>query len=748
MNINLQIDASAVPQTPINDGIQTRCGFAFGNDEFNNPISFPDPPIYNTAGNVFNSSFVFDSTIVTPQIASVDKNITNITGERERATGPNHPVTYNITSEIATGADTVTNHITNFILEYTLPDQFVISSIADPGTHCTISYTPDIGPEITDGGTCDPSAMASGPPYGPAGRLKITFDDNTVNSGDTPGFSFTGYVTDVDVNSNNVLDPLSGASKVINNSVTLNGDYGGSAFSDDSGIVSFTAKSLVVNKSAEISINSGDNGYTPGDIILYTLDIDVSDYFEFNDLDLRDTIDDGLEYLDDSLTIQVTEAGTTDATRSTTNFTEVGTTEGNYGTFDPFDFSDCDGAASSCQLAIVDDNSNDSDGVLLDDGDTLLALDISQILDDLSSEGNDSLSGSDTLGQAGQLTIKYNATILEAFIKDMAPRDNSVDGLDILNNSVALDGVITAIGGGEVSDTSGSSITIVTPNFSKNIVHIEGGGPAVSTGDDVTFEFMIEIPSGDTEDLVLTDFLPQPVFLSTGLTFDIATLSTPFNGTYPAAGHIGYSNATTVPKVAGDFPTPTISTPNTTSFQVDWDDNSTFQRDSDNGSVISLYATFKVEDKAFDDGLSLVNFASLQIGNSVDNATANASGAIDMEIEAPELTILKEITASSNANSVIVNGDISEVETGDTLTYVMTVENIGDGEAHNVALKDTLPAELINPAIVTVLDEAGDPVANDGGNFFGAGLGIAPTIGPAGSGAEKGNYYLYGRSRS
>ena len=48
-------------------------------------------------------------------------------------------------------------------------------------------------------------------------------------------------------------------------------------------------------------INVGPVGYSPGDVVKYTIDVQVSDYFAFGDLLLTDTLSDGLRYYTDSL---------------------------------------------------------------------------------------------------------------------------------------------------------------------------------------------------------------------------------------------------------------------------------------------------------------------------------------------------------------------------------------------------------------------------------------------------------------
>jgi uncharacterized repeat protein (TIGR01451 family)/fimbrial isopeptide formation D2 family protein len=758
MGITLNIDPSAAPQVPIADGIQTRCGFAFGEDALNNPSS-PDPPIYDTGGN-YNTTFNFNSTEITPLIASINKSVSGINDSAEVATGPNHPLAYSISGEIAPDANA--HPLATFDLVDTIPDGFVIDpslgaiTVNDPsGNGCTITYTPLVGAPIDDGGTCNPAALGAGP-FGPGGTFEVSFDSILAPTPSDPSFSITGYVAKFDSTSAEVIDESTGGTMVLSNTATLSSDYGGLAVNDTSDQVNVNAKSLAVAKSVGFA-PGGDIGaassYQPGDTVRFTLDIDLSDYFAFDNLDLRDVIGDGYEYVAGSLNISVDEIGTLDGPFDSTDFTEVITTEANYGAFNPFDFSNCDGALTACELAIARDDNDNGDGIDLDDGDTLLALDISQILIDHSTGANAELLGSDTLGQAGQLTITYDAVIQESFI-DGLPFDRSVDALDVLNNSVEVSGEITSgtASGNTVTDGSSSSITIVRPTFSKKIVAINGaaplpGTPEVEPGDLITFEFEINIPSGDAEDLVLTDYLPQPVFdideplLGPPFTFDTDPLrlesATAYNvatNDVPNPNVIGYSTSTT--GFSGTLPTPDVtdSDGDNNSVTVSWTDEVTFEENPSDGSTISLLATFEIADKAFDDGLQLVNIASLTIGNSTTSSSATAAGGIAMEMKAPELSILKEVTTSDNPAHTISNGDVFNVDAGDTVTFQMAIENTGDGVAHDVILQDTLPAELISPALVSVLNEAGTPVAY-GGDLFGAGLTITDTIGAAGSGA-------------
>jgi len=563
MDITLKIEATATPQVAIPNGIQTRVGFAFGEDALNNPVL--DTPLYDPAG-VFDTAFNFNSTEVTPLIAAVNKSISGLHGDNENATGPNHPVTYTVSAEIADGATAFP--LTPFVLSDTLPDNFVIDpalgaiNVSDPsGNGCTITFTPNVGAPINDGGACDPTLLGAGP-FGPAGTLEISFNSISAPIAN-PSFDFTGYVPEFDVNLAEVIDESNGASVVVSNAATLSGDYGGSAVNDTSDAVNFTASSIAVAKSVGFA-PGGDTGaagaYQPGDTVRFSLDIDVSDYFAFDNLDLRDVIDDGYTYVNNSLQITIEEGGTIDgAFISPILFTEVNSTETNHGVFNPFDFTNCDGAAKACELAVIKDTNDDDDANgMLADGKTLLALDLSQILSSLSTGANAELAGSDTLGQQGQISITYDALIEESYI-DAPPFDISIDALDSLSNTVDVTGDITSgsASGNTVSDNSSTTVTVVSPSFSKEIVAINGvapggGTPKVSPGDLITFEFIINIPSGDAEDISLTDYLPQPVFdavSAPAFSFDGAKLTnaTAYEvGTLvPAKNVMGFSTATT-----------------------------------------------------------------------------------------------------------------------------------------------------------------------------------------------------------
>jgi uncharacterized repeat protein (TIGR01451 family) len=77
---------------------------------------------------------------------------------------------------------------------------------------------------------------------------------------------------------------------------------------------------------------------------------------------------------------------------------------------------------------------------------------------------------------------------------------------------------------------------------------------------------------------------------------------------------------------------------------------------------------------------TISNSASVSVSNETGgNSENNGSGAVDITIQCPEITIDKTAAVES-------------VSPGDDVSFTITVNNNGDGSAHNVELSDALPA--------------------------------------------------------
>ncbi len=105
--------------------------------------------------------------------------------------------------------------------------------------------------------------------------------------------SFEAYVPEIDAIPANILDPNTGSSETIGNSVGVTGLYLLAPVAANSSTVNLSARSVAVQKSRAIAVNVGNGGFTPGDTIEFTINFQVSDYFTLNQLVIEDLLGDG-----------------------------------------------------------------------------------------------------------------------------------------------------------------------------------------------------------------------------------------------------------------------------------------------------------------------------------------------------------------------------------------------------------------------------------------------------------------------
>lgn len=761
LNVNVALSNAVTQGVALDDDIQARCGFSLGSDPLDNPGT--DPVVLSG----------FQTSTVTPTVFSVNKSLTTQVGESETPTGENFPVNYNISTDIANTAN-----VTNITLTENLPDtlQFVsVDAIDDDGNGFTITFTPTIGAPQVSGVV--PFAPIG--PFPPGGTLEVELNSVTgTTAGSDGGFDFTVFVPELDGSSDPVLDPSTGASRTISNTASGEGTFNAALVTDDSDQVDLFAKSIAVQKSVAIDSNAGPAGFSPGDVVEYTINFEVSDFFSFDDVVLEDILPDGLVYNNASSDLSITEDAATTGSISfieATILNEENVVRGP----PPFDFSGAE--CSNCELAITPDTTDDNDGGPPDDGDTVLAFDVSSAINGevgLDDELIGGQIGGTPIGQPTQGTLTFQATIQESFIDGQA-FDNSIDAFDSMLNTVTVSGNISSTPDPNtfVTDGSSANIAIVEPEFTKTIpafTDTVGGVDAapfsvatpisISPGDRVTFALSVDIPTGDLEDLRITDFLPIPFFdvneIST--TFDAATLATQYTptdgvpGSIPAPGVIGYGDNTT--GFPGPLPTPVITKDvASNSFDIDFTDQVTFDETPSDGIFLELLVTVTATSDPFASGLGLVNVTSFFADDSNVTNVDNAADSADIITAMPELNIFKGAVATDQLNAVFdpvtvgpttfaapgsspsftapfsssdlttnsVESDISDVDAGDTITFAIIIENEGSAEAFDVLVTDTLPAGFVSPANPAALNlqvfnaNGDDLVANTEGGLFG-----------------------------
>jgi len=673
------LDEAQGAQVAVPLEITAQGGFRFGNDPLNNPLV--DPPLQQADPDIFE---------ITPTVLELSKDLQ--APEGETATGPNFTRSYVLTVDVAQGQTITDLNVTDL-----LPNNIVVTG-----------YT------ITGGGTYqDNSTVVLGSP-GNANQLDIVFDSVTgTASSNEIEIVIEFYVPEFDADGNPVLDPVTGADSIAFNAAEASGTYvpavGDPMLVTDSGQpnneVTLQLEALAIQKSVAV-IDNGTPGFTlPNDYLAYTLEFQVSDYFSADNLVITDVLSDG----------QRIDPGTP--------FTLTLVENGNPLTVD-------------IDPAYVDIT-------LLPDGSQQIVIRLSEFL--ASQPGWDGTlhgdqydldgalgagSARDAAGDGGTTgTITYRSQIQQNFETTYPSGDQSVDLNDLLTNSVVIAGRVAGTTNA-IDDDSGTATQIAPWSSEKQIYAINGdtgySEAQVAPGDTVTYRIRVTLPAADIENLVVTDFLPLPVF-NVGNEFAGVTGVDPYTG-IPAAGTVSYGPDNTLyvlPGEDGELGTaddvaivPTVAV-NEAQNQLVFDFG-TFNDIAQTGSyTIDLLYTVTATDRPFADGLLLTNQAVISSGTT-NNGPQQQTEIQQVLLRQPELALVKGVLDTDSPNEEFTPGnttgtlpptftsgelqdqpidaDVGGLDAGDTVTFAITVTNTGGEDAYDIVLQDSAPPGFVIPS--------------------------------------------------
>lgn len=654
--------------------IDATAGFAFGCDPLDNPAT--DPPIYGAT--------VTDD--VTPDVIDLIKRF-DAPDETETATGENYPITYELVINVADGET-----VTAVDLVDLLPNAFVYV-----GGSISVDSSGSGG--IT--GLSQTQLPTTGSPQNsPNNDFLIEFD-SIVGTTDLEDVvvSYTIWVSDLDANNNPVIDPLSGDATTVTNDSSVTGTYGGATVGDDDVFTDETLeqRSIATQKGVVVINDIGGPGATPGDTLEYTIEVQISDYFEFSNVVISDTFNDGQRF-DTSYTPQfiISEGGVTSA------------------------LTDFNNANYTVTL-----NSDGAPPTPLD-GSTDVVFDIFAEVPDGVLTGD--LFADSTLNGATTVTVKFRTVIQDDFTDTFTSGDESVDIGDLLSNTTSVTGILPSTQ--TETDTGATSISITGPSVEKAVYAIDGilfvPGSDVVAGHTTTYRLTMSLPTSDVENLVLTDYLPLPFFDATEVS---TTFDASIAGTIPPAGIATYGPSHTLDTVVVGT-SPTVSTDgvaNTLKF-----DFGSFDVDPSAPSTIDILFTVTGQDVLMADGLTLQNQVLAEYGNT-GGSTTSSSALAPVVVAAPVLKLTKGIVAtdavdptfddvtvgpvtfnapgsatsftgginSTNLNTDPIDSNLIDADAGDLVTFAVVVENTGGADGFNLTIADTLPlgGEYITPTV-------------------------------------------------
>jgi VCBS repeat-containing protein len=670
--IGVQITASLsnLADTNFSDGspdltLRASGGFQFGNDALDNPTN--DPSLIQAG----TAAFVVHPTVIT-------FNETLSTPEGETATGPNYGRTLTVTVTPAPGQT-----LSNVIVTQPLPDNIQVTAI-----------TPGAGGRLTSITLHDGTVVTNAAQI----AVLIAANDVYINSFTVEYANLAAatdtvvafYVPEVDANGQPIINPVTGDAVTITlGAPTASGqwvpldprdltapnttiDFSGTGLTTE-----FVAKSITLLKTATLQTDIGHSGITPGDTLQYTLNLAISDYFAFG----KDFFNEGQLIIRDQLSDGQALTGTPTLTVTINGVTQT--------------------------ITLVTTVVNNADGT------TSMAFDIAQSLRNAFSNIRGWLNGDlafdDTLQGAVLAVLSYSAIVGQTYKPPSGDPHSDINEGDELGNTATVDGTLLQdifnLTGQSETDNSATTSAIPTSNVDIQLVEVNNGTPPANgelrPGDEVTFEVSYDLVTGDYEQFKLTAYLPLPLFNVTGVTWG--------SGSDVGQWQLGSGNTN-----AGGVVSVTSADGNAVVF-----DFGSFATNTTTGSRIVVRFTVRVGDQPFADQRSLDVLAqSTQQTTLTDRTLISSDVVAIVSVAEPVLNIKHGVVSGSNGTvsnttgswnppgssgvpfngSVTdlsaVDGNIINIDGGDSLRMVTAIENTGGGGAFDVSTSITLPSGL------------------------------------------------------
>lgn len=656
MQVDMQFFVDPDAETGESLELSAMGSLRYGNDALDN--SSDDPTLVSEA------SFL----TVTPELIRTE--IEYLGPESETATGENFVQSYRVTFDLVEGLD-----VDTFQIMAEFDNNEVFLGIRDS------SFDEQV------------LQVVSSPPVGEPseeGKLVLQADQWSGVAGVDGSFVFDVYLPLNDSQGEFVVDPVVAGDSLSTLSVVASGN---ALHSEDAPAEFFETtpvkhelqgELLAVQQSVRILEDTNAGTLGPGDLLGYGIEFQLSDYAILDDLSFEFDIPDG-QLLDESGLAVLTLDGLNQTGGQQQSFT--------------FALEKADNWQPSQQIYQVDVVK-----ILTD-----LGLE-TRLMGGLTSEG---------LGTAVTGSISYRATVQDDFVGDVPSGDLSIDEGDLFKTSVIASANTIDPETGQKSefstaDDSGTRRSIRVPRIETSVFAINGvSNPErtdVKAGDLVTYRVAREIQSSDIENLVLSQFLPMPVFTVPQLNWNVANAVEFQENTIQLGPNDSFHEQ------FGQQPEIEIDSINN-SFSLDYGDNDWSQNQT---TTIDLLVTVRIQDQPFVDGLLLSSLANSSQGSS-NSGNFSSNAITEIQYTRPNLTIQKNAVGSDNPAARLVGNsasgiDIQNVDAGDRVRFEIQIENVGTSEhgAWDVWIKDHLPLGFIVPADgigLQIMDESGQPVS-------------------------------------
>ncbi|MBR9880259.1 MAG: DUF4347 domain-containing protein [Gammaproteobacteria bacterium] len=637
--------------------IQAMAGFELGNDALSNPEQDP---------SLIGSAVAFT---ITPTVIAVEQSLDM--SEGDTTTGENYPHSL-VTTVRPAGAGATAQTLTDVVITQPVPTNVQVTAI-DPGNGTLTSITLASGNTYT--GDLTIQALINSDAF--ITSYTVTYANLTEAQSSRADF----YVPETDANGDPVLDPVTGNDKTITfGAPTGSGVWlplddrdrnpddpdGKVSFEGTGDALSFVAKSITLEKTATLAIDTGTSDLTPGDTLEYQLEMALSDYFAFGE----DTQLDGQFVVTDTLGNGQTLTGTPTLILYSGN------------------------DATTIDLVVT--TSVNADGT------TTLGFDIAQSIENALGDqawlaGDAAFDGVIDAG-ATRAVISYRAVIDDAYAN--VTDHPAINEGDSLGNAAEVDATLLLnpnnLTGESETDDSSTELTVPTGQVD---IAIEGGVSELAPGDQVTFTLRYELVTGDHENFQLIAYLPLPLLDTSGISWT--------EGTGPGQWSLGPDNSW-----AGDITSVASGPGNAIIFTLA--DLTTTE-----ASTIALSFTMTVGDQPFADGRSLDVLAESRQTTTLDKTELVTQDVVKVQsVAEPVVTITHGVVSSTNGSvsgtsgswnapgtagapftgsitdPAAVDGDVTDIDAGDTLRLATLLENTGGGGAFDVTTEIELPTDL------------------------------------------------------
>lgn len=726
VSYSLDEDDGAVLNTGLT--FRIRPAFRFGTDAEHNYSQ--DPMVVGS----------WSSMTLNPVLIKLTKK--NNRPESETATGPNYPVKYNFTINVANGKT-----ITDLVL-------------TDP-LSTSLQYN-----ENSAQTTVKPNATTETSSHNTGSYDTIfTYDTLSGSSGSEIKCEYEVHVPYKKRNTQTlILNKKTGASASISETATLTYYYDGVQYSiqDDDTLI---ARSIAIQKnksqiSTPVDRISNQSYYMPEDTVKYTWSIQVSDYFDFRTLTVNDKLSGGQTFNNSSFNVKYYQNGNTLLNKSnigTSNSNLVQSILSNYdvpssnsltaeGTQLDFDI----GQLLIDELSLstldiyggrVDLQNNDVDETLTNNK-TYFEIDYTVSID----EQYENTNLSDTTLKKLDFNDKLDNTV-QLTSKNFDFRDNKLQS-DVTESSdenlnigyYNLDKIIYGIK--RYSDNSFDLITNPADYTSSNS---STNHEKVYAKDQVTYKVTLTLSHQYIQDLVITDFVPPPIMSVAD--FNLNEQTTLNSNNVPDLNRFTILDETTFPyQSTTGFSVSTNNSAN--SIVLDF---GTYQNtDSLEPVKIAIMYTLECDNQPCADELRLTNQAYVSFTNTTGD-TLTSDSFTKIVINQPIVQIKKSAvrlnidgTDSSidgtesyafgqigDSNGFTSNGSLITLSAMDNIDYdagtllpgnkvriAVMIKNIGNSTSYNTKIKDVLPVwlQLISNSI-RITDGNGNNLLGNSPNY-------------------------------